>query len=409
MQSIIMPKLGLTMEEGTILQWLRKAGDTVEKGDPLFEVETDKAVNEIEAPCSGTIGKILVQEGETAAVLQVLGYLLESNEDAPQAWPEPGPPSNVAQPEPSTTAPPAPPSPAVGDRAEDKAAATSSPHSTAAGRSRISPRARRLAEEHGISPDEIPASGAGGRLMEKDVLAFLEEFESLQPSRKELITAERLTASFTSTPHFYLKNHIDAGEIIAWREQLSVPVEEESGCDLTLTDLFILLTTRTLERHSRLNASWQAGRIRVFKAVHIGLAVAGPDGLTVPVIRNAHKRTLSEIAAERARLVKKAQAGKLALGDLEGGTFTLSNLGMFGIDEFTAVINPPQSAVLAVGRVAERAAAVQGQAVVRPILTLTLSIDHRVVDGAAAAQFMSDLRAAFEDPSVLLGPDNGTT
>jgi len=409
MQQIIMPKLGLTMEEGVVLQWLRKVGDTVEKGEPLFEVETDKAVNEIEAPCSGTLGRILVQEGETAAVLQVLGYMLEADEDAPQVWPEPEPPSSVAQPQPTAADPAAPQPSGLDDGAEDIPAAPSSPRSGAGERSRISPRARRLAEEHGISPEEIPASGAGGRLMEKDVLAFLERFESIKPNRKARISAERLTASFTSTPHFYLKNHIDAGEIMAWRERLGSEIEQEAGCELTLTDLFILLTARTLERHPRLNASWRGDRIWVYKAVHLGLAVAGPDGLTVPVIQNASQRPLAEVAAERARLVEKAQAGKLAMGDLEGGTFTLSNLGMFGIDEFTAVINPPQSAVLAIGRVTERAAAIQGQVAVRPMLTLTLSIDHRVVDGAAAALFMSDLRAAFEAPSALLGLDNGTT
>jgi len=241
--------------------------------------------------------------------------------------------------------------------------------------------------------------------MEKDVLTFLDGFEIVQPSRKEQISAERLTASFTSTPHFYLRNYVDASEVLSWQERLNPEVREASGCCLTLTDLFILLTAHTLERHPRLNASWRTGRIRVYKAVQLGLAVAGPDGLTVPVIQNANQRTLPEIAAERERLVEKAQAGKLATNDLEGGTFTISNLGMFGVDEFTAVINPPQSAVLAVGRVAERAVVIQGQVGVRQMLTLTLSIDHRVVDGAAAAQFMSDLRAAFENPSDMIGPN----
>lgn len=403
MQQIIMPKLGLTMEEGVVLQWLRKVGDPIEKGDPLFEVETDKAVNEIKAPCSGKLGTILVQEGETAAVLQVLGYMLELNEDPPHVWPEVESPLTVGQPKSSTAASPASTFIGEEDRMEGEAVAAASTKSGASERNRISPRARRLAERHGVSPDEIPPSGAGGRLMEKDVLAFLEGFESIQPSRIEQITAKRLTESFTTTPHFYLKNHIDASELISWRERLSLKVQQASGCNLTLTDLFVLLTARTLEHYPRLNASWREGRIRVYKDVQLGLAMAGPDGLTVPVIRNANRRMLPEITAERTLLVEKSQTGKLSLDDLEGGTFTLSNLGMFGIDEFTAVINPPQSAVLAIGRIAEQPLAVQGQVVVRPMLTLTLSIDHRVVDGAAAAQFMSDLQDAFEAPEDVLG------
>jgi len=402
MQQIIMPKLGLTMQEGVVLQWTRKVGDRIEKGDTLFEVETDKAVNEVEAPCSGTLGRILVDEGETAVVLQVVGYLLEPNEDAPQVWPEPEPPPQVGQPQQSTTPEPGPPPANPTEHADHPTTNIPSSRSASTVRSRISPRARRLAEEHGIAPDDIPASGADDRLMEKDVLAFLEEFEIISPSRKEQIAAERLTESFTSTPHFYLKNHIDAAALIDAREDRRQQIFEDSSCDLTLTDMLVLLIARTLKHHPRINASWRTGQIWLHKAVHLGLAVAGPDGLTVPVIRNANQRTLPEIVTERNRLVEQAQGGKLTLDELTGGTFTLSNLGMFGIDEFTAVINPPQSAVLAVGRIVERAAVVQGQVAIQPMLTVTLSIDHRVVDGATAALFMSDLRDALESPADLL-------
>jgi pyruvate dehydrogenase E2 component (dihydrolipoamide acetyltransferase) len=261
-----------------------------------------------------------------------------------------------------------------------------------------SPRAKRLAKEKGISLDEVDGSGPEGRIIERDILDFLGSDQILVPSRIERITAERTLESFSSAPHFYLRVEVNASKLLECRERLVPVLEREHGCHLTVTDLLLSLVGKTIVNHARVNAMWDRGRIRTFSDINIGLAVAVEEGLTVPVIRNVNKKTLVQIAQERSVLSNKAAEGRLSIEELEGGTFTLTNLGMFGVDEFDAIINPPQSAILAVGRIAERVIVKTGEMVIRPTMRLTLSIDHRVLDGAIAARFLTELKDLIEGP-----------
>lgn len=427
MQPLIIPKLGLTMDEGTVVRWHKKEGDTVEKGDILFEVETDKAINEVESPSSGTFGKALIKEGETAAVLQVIGYLLEPGESPPEAWPEPEAPAETLE------------KPETAQATKVKTRAT--PVALRLARERgmnltqiegtgkygtitkedilhfqeklreeekrprrtfvASPRAKRLAKEKGISLEGIKGTGPRGRIREDDVISIMRAKKLVSPSRIQTITAERLTRSFTTVPHFYLHIELDASELVAWREELLPAVEESVGVHLTYTDMLVLSVAKALENHPHLNASWVEGNIHMMEAINLGIATAIDEGLVVPVIKNTNQKDLAEIAQERKRLAEKAQERKLGVADLEGGTFTLTNLGMFGVDDFDAIINPPQSAILAVGRIAERPFAERGIVVVKPTLRFSLSIDHRVLDGAVAARFLDDLKRLVESPQEL--------
>jgi pyruvate dehydrogenase E2 component (dihydrolipoamide acetyltransferase) len=386
MKAVIMPKLGLTMEEGTVVRWLKRTGDEVKKGEVLVEIETDKAVNEVEATDSGTLGKVLVGEGDTAQVLQVIGYILEPGEDVPDEWPL----LEIAE---------SPPLSREGAPTAVKESQRAASRPRRPGKA--SPRAKRLAKEHGISLDEVRGSGPGGRVLEQDVIDFIGTQDVILPSRLQRITAERMSQSFTTAPHFYLRVEADASRLAEWREQLLSVIERTSDARLSFTDMLVLLVARTLRDHPRVNASWQDGRIRVFKEVNIGLAMAADAGLVVPVLKCVGQMTLGEIAHERERLARRVAAGKLSLEDLEGGTFTLSNLGMFGIDEFSAIINPPQSAILAVGRIAERPVVEDGHIEIKPTVWLVLSADHRVLDGVDGARFLGDLRRAIEAPDDI--------
>jgi pyruvate dehydrogenase E2 component (dihydrolipoamide acetyltransferase) len=425
MRAIIMPKLSPTMEAGTIVRWLKREGDVVEAGEILFEVETDKAVNEVETSDSGTLGKILVDEGEATDVLQVIAYILEPGEDAPDEWPlqEPSlPPAGSG----STTVPSEPKATPVAKRIaiehgidlghirgtgeggqitkEDVLRLVQESQQPSAGPRRprrTSPRAKRLAQEKGVSLDQIQGSGPGGRIMEQDVLDYVDSQNVALPSRLRKITAERMSQSFATAPHFYLKVEANASRLVEWRARLLPIIGRTSGVRLTFTDLFVFLVAQTLRNHPRVNASWDDGRIRTFGEINIGLALAVEGGLTVPVLKRADRKGIEEIAQEREALIEKAAIGALSLDDLESGTFTLTNLGMWDIDEFAAIINPPQSAILAVGRIAERAVAQDGQAVVKPTVHLVLSVDHRVLDGADGARFLGDLKRAIEDPDGI--------
>lgn len=428
MEEVIMPKLGLTMDEGTIVRWVKKEGDPITKGEILFEVDTDKAVNEVESFFTGTLGKVLVEEGETATVLQVIAYILEPGESAPESWPEPTVPSTVPE-EPEvaeTSAPIIRVTPIARRLAKDKGIdltqvkgtreqgtitkedvlhfADRLPEQEDVAKEIVvaSPRAKRIAREKGVPLESILGSGPGGRITEQDVVQFFERKELITPTRTQSIAAERLTKSFTSVPHFYLRIEVDASSLSSWRERLLPVVENAVGVRLTYTDMLVQLVAKTLEKHPRLNASWEGGFIRLIQEVNLGIATSTDEGLVVPVVKNANRKELAQIAEERKKLTEKAQSGKLGLSDLEGGTFTITNLGMFGIDEFEAIINPPQSAILSVGRIAERVVAKAGHVVIRPTLRLTLSIDHRVLDGAVAARFLEELKGFIEAPDELL-------
>jgi len=421
MIEVIMPKLGLTMEEGTIIRWLKGEGEEIEKGKPLFEVQTDKVVMEVGAPASGTLGKILTPEGDTVPVVQVIAYILEPGEEAPEEWPIP---AAVAEAAPAKPVPGAKvlATPAARRLARDKGIDPTqvkgsgeggiitredllrfleekpAPEVTAPERVKASPRARRVAQEKGVDLSQVQGTGPQGRITESDLLDFLAAQELLTPGPIQRLTAQRMTESFTSTPHFYLTIEAKATKLVELRERLQPIMEEKAGVRLTFTDILIVLVAKALRDHPLANASWEKGRIRVWKEINIGLATAVEEGLMVPVIKKADEKGLAQIAGERKELADKAVKGRLSLEELEGGTFTLTNLGMFGVDEFGAIINPPQSAILAVGRIAERPVVEEGQVVARPTIRLTLSVDHRVWDGAEGARFLSDLKALIEGP-----------
>ncbi len=423
MIEVIMPTLGLTMEEGTIIRWLKGEGEKVEKGEPLFEVQTDKVVMKVEAPASGTLGKILTSEGDTVPVVQVIAYILEPGEGAPEEWPIPVAVAEAA-PEKPISAAKVLATPAAKRLARDKGIDLAQVRGSGEGgvvtrqdllrfleekpapeiveRVKASPRARRLAQEKGVDLSQVRGTGPRGRVTEKDLLDFLAAQELLTPGPIQRLTAQRMTESFTSTPHFYLTIEAKATKLVESRERLRPIIEGRAGVRLTFTDILIVLVAKVLRDHPLANASWEEGRIRIWKEINIGLATAVEEGLVVPVIKKANEKGLTQIAGERKELADKAAEGRLSLEEVEGGTFTLTNLGMFGVDEFGAIINPPQSTILAVGRIAQRPVVEEGQVMARPTIRLTLSLDHRVLDGAEGARFLSDLKALIEEVGDIL-------
>ncbi|HKF38045.1 MAG TPA: dihydrolipoamide acetyltransferase family protein [Ktedonobacteraceae bacterium] len=360
---VILPALGMSQDTGIIVRWLKAEGEEVAKGEPLAEIETDKATVELEAPASGILAQVSGAAGVEIPVGQVIASIVAPAE-------LPGAPLLPA-----------------------------------------SPKARRLVAEHGQDLASIQGSGPGGAVLAADVQAARAQPAPI-PVAEEVIAstgehlsntwrimAERTTQSWTSVPHFYLMREVNASRLITWREQLQKRLAEK----VTYTDLLVKVVAAALRAHPRLNASWQAGSITWHDAINIGLAVATEEGLVVPVIQRADELSVQALAQAREDLVAKAQAGKLRPQHIQGGTFTISNLGMYGVDVFNAIINQPQAAILAVGRIAERVVPVAGQPSVQPTLVFSLACDHRVVDGARGAQFVSDLADLVEEPLGLLG------
>ena len=444
-KEVYMPALGMNQETGTLLRWFKAEGEAVTKGEPLMEVATDKTDVEIEAPVSGILRNVTAKEGDEIPVGQVMALIAKPDEviaasqaaqpvaPAPAA---PSAPSAPSAPVAATNGGSAPITPVAARMAADHGIDISriqptgsriqkedviayiASQSATSGRVLASPKARRLAEEAGIDLASLRGSGPDGAVVAGDVEAAAQTpapspIATPQPapasvraggvvevpmSRMWKVMAERLTQSWTTVPHFFLARDVDAKRFKKWHSN----AQERSQSKLTFTDLLVKLVAQSLRTHARVNAAWVDGRIVANEEVNIGLAVAVEDGLLVPVIRNADTLSLEGIATARADLVSRAQAGKLNADDLQGGTFTISNLGMFGIDQFSAIINPPQAAILAVGRIAERVVAVDGKPKVRPMMTLNLSSDHRVVDGARAARFLDHLAGLIEDPMRLL-------
>lgn len=378
---VIMPALELAQETGRVLRWLKAEGDAVVKGEPLMEIETDKVTVDVEAPADGVLAGISAAEGDEVPVGATVAFLLAAGEAVPDAPSGPsGPPSSPA---PTATEPP--------------------PHSGAGagghhpGRpTHASPKARRIAAEHGIDLDAVSGSGPGGAIVASDL--------DTAPTASPLGAiwrrmAERTTQSWQSTPHFFLLREIDASGLVARREHVRTEPGHES---VTHTDLLVALVAAALERHPRVNASWRDGELVPSEDVNVGIAVAVDDGLVVPVVHGTGRLALDELAARRAELVAAAREGRLRPEDVTGGTFTLSNLGMYGVDAFLAIVNAPQAAILAVGRIADRVVAVDGQPAVRPALTLAASFDHRVVDGARGAEFLDTLASLAEEPAAAV-------
>jgi pyruvate dehydrogenase E2 component (dihydrolipoamide acetyltransferase) len=390
MIEFVMPKLGLTMEEGTILRWLKDEGASFEQGEPLVEVESDKAAVEVEAQSTGVLGKILVDVNTIVPVGQVIAYLLEPGEDPPKTWAS----ADVTKESKS-------PSPAK--QVEEPSRSFSEATAQKGGRALASPVARKLAEEKGVDLSQVRGTGPGGRITEKDLFQFLKKKGEdnnghlYVPGRLKRITGERLSVSFKEAPHFYLRVQVIATGLVSCREKLLPEIEAQTGIRLTYTDLLLFILAKSIRLHPYINSCWEDGRIRRNPDINIGLAVAVDDGLIVPVIKYADQLKLEGLVVERERLSGKASIGKLSPDELEGGTFTLTNLGMLGMDEFSAILNPPQAAILAVGRIAKRAVVENDRVVARPTVNLTLTVDHRAVDGVEGARFLADLADRIEN------------
>jgi pyruvate dehydrogenase E2 component (dihydrolipoamide acetyltransferase) len=436
-KDVIMPALGMAQETGILLKWLKSEGDPVTKGEPLMEVETDKATVEIEAPASGTLANITAQPGDEVPVGQTIAFILAAGETAPVSEAVPAQASTAeteAAERPEVLTSPLAAriaaehgldlnqiQPAGGRIQKEDVLAYLDAQATGpagSGDSRVlaSPKARRLAREQNLDLAGINGSGPDGAVLAADVLAAaaaipaakpapipvpapaLEGQTALPVSRMWQVMAQRLSESWNTVPHFYLAVEANAAGLIAWRER----ARQRVAAKLTYTDLLVKLVAVALRKHPRLNARWDDGVILTQAEINIGLAVAVEEGLLVPVIQQADRLGLNDLAARRTELVAHAQAGKLSLAEMSQGTFTISNLGMYGIDAFNAIVNPPQAAILALGRIADRVVPVNGQPAVRPMMTMTLSCDHRVVDGARAAQFLQTLTGFIEDPLSVL-------
>ncbi|MCY3710030.1 MAG: dihydrolipoamide acetyltransferase family protein [Caldilineaceae bacterium] len=426
-KEVIMPALGMAQDVGVLLRWLKSEGEMVTAGEPLMEVATDKVDVQVEAPATGLLTAVTAQEGDEVPVGQVIGLIAAEGEEIPAA-PVAAEPKETPQAEKDGVAP-LPSSPVAARIAAEhgvdladvqgtggrisKEDVEAHIRSTGSG-SRVlaSPKARRLARERGVDLATLVGTGPEGAVLAADVpLSAQPEPEAPAPvvhtpaavepetqpvSRMWQVMAERLTDSWTSVPHFYLVREVSAGQLINWRTILNANAAD--GAAITYTDLLTKLAALSLARFPRLNAFWDDGKIVTNPEINVGLAIAVEDGLLVPVVHSADRLRVEEIAARRADLVARADSGELTPDDFTGGTFTISNLGMFGVDAFNAIVNPPQAAILAVGRIADRVVAVDGQPAVRPMMTLTLSCDHRAVDGVRAAQFLDALVGMIEEP-----------
>lgn len=392
---VILPKLGATMDEGTVVTWRKREGEETVQGEPLFEVETDKVVMEVEAPASGILRRILADAGSVVPVGQVIAIIARADEEVAES------PARAPILLAAGNAPPA------GTTEEATIAIPAAQEGIIA-----SPAAKKLAREHGVNLQSLTGTGPGGRIVEKDVeraITAARSFDrgSLPPpqtapgevvpvSRMRRRTAERMTESFQTIPHFYLTVEVLAENLVGLRERLLHPVEAEGGARLSYTDLFVRCVALTLRKHPLVNACWQDQQIRRNPDINIGIAVATREGLVVPVIHRADTLTVAQVATQRMRLEVEAKEQRLALHSVQGGTFTITNLGPFGIDTFSPIINPPQAAILAIGRIARRAVEREGAVSLLPTVFLTLAVDHRVLDGAEAAAFLRDLKAQIE-------------
>jgi pyruvate dehydrogenase E2 component (dihydrolipoamide acetyltransferase) len=418
--SVVMPALEMAQETGKLIAWRKSEGDRVTKGEPLLEIETDKAVVEVEAPADGILAGIKAAAGDDIPVGQTIAWIvapgeappLESESVAPAARAGSHSAASLTKDQ-SHVAPP-------------QTISTQAPGSSAA--AKISPKARRLAKELGVDVAALRGSGADGEILASDVQVAAAAPTSVAekksgrievPSSLGRIMTERTTLSWTSVPHFFVSREIEATGLNSYREHIAAAIElahrnaapaAAQSTRITHTDLLVALTARVLLKHPRLNASWSAEGIRLHDHVNMGIAIAVNDGVVAAVIHNAHAASLTEISIQRRAVAERARAGKLRPADIADATFTISNLGMYQVDQFSAIITPPQAAILAVGSIVDRVVAIHGQPEngnevqikVRPMMTLTISCDHRVADGARAALFLSDLAEAIREPARFL-------
>ncbi|EID56260.1 dihydrolipoamide acetyltransferase family protein [Saccharomonospora xinjiangensis] len=427
MPEITMPRLSDTMEEGVIVTWRKRVGDEVRRGDVVAEIETDKALMELEAYDDGVLERLLVAEGDRTPIGTPIAIIGDGT--GATAGPEPGPkPERTPGPEPESLSPQeasTTPAPANGDRCGAEVARR---------RPKASPLARKIAREHGIELTAVEGSGPGGRIIRKDVEAAITaatsatttattapapvaepavadpvpgaatsapstaDYEEIPLTTIQRVAARRLTESKQQAPHFYLTAAVDVTDLLAFRATLNDTLAASGGPKISLNDLVVRAVAVALRADPSVNVSFAGDRVLRHRGVHLGVAVAVPDGLVVPVVRDADRKSVSEIAEETREKAGRARDGRLRADELTGGTFTISNLGMFGIEQFAAVINPPEAAILAVGAASEELRLVGGEVVTRSILRVTLSADHRAVDGATGATFLRRLRDLLENP-----------
>ena len=417
---IRMPKLSDTMTEGVVAEWHKNIGDEVESGELLAEIETDKATMEFESFQDGVLLHIGVEKGNTAPVDSVLCVLGEKGEDIAELLASaeaeapteevPAAPAPAPAPAPAAAAAPAPapaPAPAMAPAPAAQVAPAPAP-AVANGRVKASPLAKRLAEERGLSLGLIPGSGEGGRIVKRDVEAFVggrasaatavERFTEVGVSQMRKTIARRLAESKFTAPHFYLSLTIDMDAAMTARKAIN----DRGPHRVSFNDMVVKAVAMALKNHPAVNSSWLEDRIRYNEHVHIGVAVAVEDGLLVPVVRHANVKSFGEIGVEVREFAQKAKDKKLQPSDWEGNTFTISNLGMFGIDEFTAIINPPDACILAVGGIQAVPVVRDGAVVPGHTMKVTLSCDHRVVDGATGAAFLNEVKQNLENPVLML-------
>jgi pyruvate dehydrogenase E2 component (dihydrolipoamide acetyltransferase) len=415
---VIMPKVDMVMDAGTLVEWLKNEGDRVEKGEPLFIVLTDKANIEIEAPASGILAGVMAQPDDVIPVTEVVAYILEPDEELPSESRAP------AEAVPSAEAP------AVAPQPISTTVGVESPESElrpSIKKTRATPAARRLAAELGVDLASVSGTGTRGRVHKNDVQAFAEQRQTAiqakpmftAPSmdiplpdagQKQVvplagprkIIADRMAYSASSAPHITLSLRVDMSEAARLRARVQEPVQRKTGHRLSFTAIVARAVASVLPRHPYLNASLQGENVIIWEDVHLGIATSLEDYLIVPVIREAQSKSLEQIVTVLGDLVERARARRLTPAEMSGSTFTISNLGMFGIESFSAIINPPEVAILAVGKIVDTPFSTGDEIELRPYLNLTLSADHRVVDGATAARFLADLKATLENPYLLI-------
>ncbi len=440
---VIMPKLSPTMEEGQLSRWLKKEGDKVSMGEPLAEIDTDKATMEMQALGNGVLRKILIQEGESAPLGQVIAIIGEPDEDisaltskaAPTEAAKPSQPAETEsskEEEPTETKPAPAAAAATGPAGGNGQVAAKPAEAPPGGRLIVSPLAARMAAESGIDLRSINGSGPGGRIIKRDVEGLISQGSSApasagQPGQRHLravgspapktepgqpstyhdepiteirrIIAKRLVTSLGPIPHFFLTTEVEMDRAAEMRAGIK---ELDPDLKISVNDIIIKVAAAALVQHPQVNASFQDKFIRYYEHADIGVAVAIEDGLITPVVRAADQKSLSQIAAEVRELAERARLKKLKPEEYTGASFSVSNLGMFGIDEFTAVINPPEGAILAVGAMSPKPVVRDNQVVVRQMMRVTMSCDHRVIDGATGAKFLQTFKKILENPIFLV-------
>ncbi len=399
---IVMPKLGLTMTEGRVVEWMKKEGDPIKKGEILFVLETEKVTYEVEAPEDGTLGKIVHPANDTVPIGGVVALILRPGESPSDLKAVKGAP-----------------------KTEEKAAVAPGPIQQGApqavqigGRIKSSPLARKVARAYGMDLGAVQGSGPGGRIVRADVEAahtrLQERPATPSPARVEALPqkiaaltgmrraiAKKMLAAKVETAQTYMTVTVDAGKVQEYRAGLLAPIEKKAGVRITVTDLLMKITGAAIHEHPVINTRWTPEGILYSGDVHMGMAMALDEGLIVPVIRDINRKGIAQVARDRVDLIKKGKDRTFLPDDISGSTFTLSSLGMFGIEQFTANINLPESAILAVGAIIDKPVALNGQVAIRPMMSLTLSYDHRTIDGADAARFMQTLKAFTENPILV--------